>query len=514
MKVRKDSSWSWFKEGKNKLVIASIATVVVMYLTLALGSSMSKSPWHDEGHFANPAVNLATKGFMGTTVLEAGTWLKGIERYTYWVMPLYLVLLAGWFKIFGFSFIVMRALSVGWGLVALVAWFFIMKKLTDDWPITLLTVALIATDYIFIMNASTGRMDMMSAALGFAGLACYLNWRENNLMRAVLVSQTLMVASGLTHPNGLLPFAALLFLTLYFDRSRLRFKHIGIAALPYVVGALCWGAYVLQDPSAFRSQFAGNTGGFSAMSGANRWVGLTSPWTGIKLEITQRYLGSFGLASHSTGPARLKIFVLVAYVIGVLGVFGTRRLRQHPGYRVLLILTGIFFLTLSLLEGHKSDVYLINMIPLLAALLAVWVAWCWRSLWVPRWLLITCVVGVVTLQAGGVSYLISQNHYRTRYLPVVDYLKQHAAPESLTMGSAELGFGLGFDHLTDDVWLGYYSGTKPDFIVIGRRYEDMMRLFQTKRPEVYEFMQTRLSREYRPVYELAPYWKVYQRQQE
>jgi 4-amino-4-deoxy-L-arabinose transferase-like glycosyltransferase len=508
---RKGSSRTSPGGRKAKLTSAFIVIVVLVYLALSLGSSMSKSPWHDEGHFASPALNLATRGFMGTTVLEGGTWLKGIEQHTYWVMPLYLVALAGWFKIFGFSFFVMRALSAFWGLVALASWFFIMKRLADDRAVALVSFAFIAIDYIFIMNASTGRMDMMSAALGFAGLACYLNWREGHLTRAVLATQTLVVASGLTHPNGLLPFAGLLFLTLYFDRARLRWQHVGVAAAPYVVGALCWGAYILRDPPGFRAQLSGNVGGFSAMTGANRWVGLTAPWTGIKLEITQRYLGSFGLAAHSVGPARLKLLVLAAYVCGVLGVCGVSALRRHGGYRVLLILTGIFFVLLSLLEGHKSDVYLINMIPLLAALLAVWVVWCWRSGFAPRWLLAVCLAGFVTLQAGGVAYLIKQNYYRSRYLPVTTYLKQHLTPNALTMGSAELGFEIGFDRLIDDVWLGYYSGKSPDFIVMGSRYEDMMRLFQTKQPEVYRYAQTRLSGEYRLVYEAAPYWKVYQR---
>src|SRR5436309_2288758 len=83
-----------------------------------------------------------------------------------------------------------------------------------------LTAALLAVDYSFVMGASFGCMDLMCAALGFAGLAAYLSLREKHFAWAVLVSHTLVAASGLTHFMGILHFAGLVFLTLYFDRRR------------------------------------------------------------------------------------------------------------------------------------------------------------------------------------------------------------------------------------------------------------------------------------------------------
>ena len=78
------------------LYLAVLCAVVIIYLALALGLASAKSPWHDEGWFANPALNLAITGSMGTTVLEGtGTWLEGVNQYTCWVMPCYLVTQAG-----------------------------------------------------------------------------------------------------------------------------------------------------------------------------------------------------------------------------------------------------------------------------------------------------------------------------------------------------------------------------------------------------------------------------------
>lgn len=496
-----------------KIRLATGIVVVALYLALALGSSLTKAPWHDEGQFANAAWNLATSGFMGTTVLDASVpWLKGIGRHTYWVMPLYLVNLAGWFKLFGLSLFSMRLLSVVWGLVALGSWYSMMKSLTGERTVALLTLSLLAFDYIFLMNASTGRMDMMCAALGWAACAVFLRLRETRFPLAVLLSQALVVAGGLTHPNGILPFAGLLFLTLYFDWRRVNLRVIALAAVPYLVGAGLWGWYVLQDREAFVAQFGGNVGGFSGMSGnVNRWVGLTAPWTGFRLEITERYLNAFGLAPHSQGVARLKILVLLVYLAGLAGALSVRRLRQHTATRTVLLLFAIYFVLMALVEGHKSDIYLVHSVPLLAALLALWLTWCWRERALPRPLLAGVLAGFVILQAGGVAYLIRQNHYESKYMPVVNFLRSRGGEGRLLTGSAELGFELGFDRLTDDAWLGYYNGARPDVIVFNRRYEEIDEIFRRAQPEVHRHIEHRLEREYQKVFEFAPYWKVYER---
>ena len=75
---------------------------------------------------------------MGTTVLEpaSSTWksvkLTGIDRHTYWVMPLNLLANAAGFRVFGFSVYSMRLLSLLWGLIALCAWGAILWKLTGQ----------------------------------------------------------------------------------------------------------------------------------------------------------------------------------------------------------------------------------------------------------------------------------------------------------------------------------------------------------------------------------------------
>ena len=128
--------------------------------------SISKEPFIDEGWLSSPAYNLAFHGFMGTSVLEpTGSWLngdlKGIRQYTYWVMPLHLLAQAGWYRIFGFGLTQMRLMSAVWGAIALVAWYFIVERITRNSLAGSLTVFLLSLDFTFLWSASDGRMDMM-----------------------------------------------------------------------------------------------------------------------------------------------------------------------------------------------------------------------------------------------------------------------------------------------------------------------------------------------------------------
>ncbi len=162
---------------------------------------------------------MGTPGFA-----EAG--LKDIDRYTYWIMPIYPVAQAIWYRLFSFSLASMRALSIFCGLLGF-TW---IGGLAARFP-----------------PPDRGHLRRV---------AVHGHWREKNLRLAILLSQTLVAASGLTHPNGgMLSFLGGLWRVLYFDRRRIRPAHVAIAAIPYAAGALGWGAYIAQDPGAFVSEY-------------------------------------------------------------------------------------------------------------------------------------------------------------------------------------------------------------------------------------------------------------------
>lgn len=456
--------------------------VLALYLVLALTSAASKAPWVDEGWFASPAYNLITHGHMATHVLEpAGTWLEGIDHYTYWIMPADILAQAAWYKVFGFNLFTMRALSVAWGLFALAALYWVVRHLTNDARLAALAAALLALDYGFVQFTSSGRMDAICVATGLAGLAAYLSLRRRSLVAAVLASQAFVALSGLTHPLGLLPFLGLLYLTLRLDRRRLRWRHALWAVAPYVAGVLAWGVYIAQAPRLFLAQFGGNING---IHGADRGWAFTNPLQALSAE-PWRYLDFYGLGSESVGLARFKILLLATFVAALLGCFAA---RKREGERELLALTLITLASLFLFEGHKNPIYLIHVLPYLTLCLAVALRRVWE-----RWPRASAclVVCYLLAQVSGVALVIWRDEYRRDFLPVVGQLR---SCDGLVMGSAELAFGLGFDSgLVDDWRLGYHSGKRPDVVVMGKQYDGMIAGLKVREPEAYEYAVRLLS---------------------
>src|SRR5437588_2662097 len=182
--------------------------IALIFLIQTVACGRTLLPWCDEAWFSSPALNLITKGYFGTSVLDPTAAfrtndLTRIDQRTYWITPLYPLTQAAWYKIVGFSIFSLRFLSAIWGAVALVSWYFIARTLSGDERVAILTTALLAVDFQFVWSASVGRMDMMCCALGQLGLATFLYFREKNLWLAILISQACVAASGLSHPMGI-----------------------------------------------------------------------------------------------------------------------------------------------------------------------------------------------------------------------------------------------------------------------------------------------------------------------
>jgi 4-amino-4-deoxy-L-arabinose transferase-like glycosyltransferase len=438
---------------------------------------------------------------MGTTVIEESNLLMTtrIHQFTYWVMPLNILAQAASYKIFGFGLFIMRGISVGFGLIALAAWFIIIESITNDRKVALLTLTLIAVDFAFIRSASAGRMDMMCAALNFSALAAYLRLRERNVAYAIFTGNALVALSGLTHPNGVLGFVGLAFLTLYYDRRDINWRHAMPATAPYVIAGASYLLYIVHDPNLFLTQLSGNGGG--------RLWGLASPLGALKYEITERYLGlsAAGAANY------LKVALVAAYALGIVGAICTREIRSAKGYRALLIISALFFAHQTFLEGTKLHLYLVHITPLYAAFIAAWIHSCWGRRRLPRRIMAPAFCAFVLLHLAGNAYVMVRDSYHKSYLPAVNFLNQNSGEQSLIMGTSELSFGLkSYDSLSDDKYLGYNSGRTPDFIVVDARYEQEQEAVRDKRPEIYRHINRLLAEDYRRVYDQASY-KIYAR---
>jgi hypothetical protein len=78
------------------------------------------------------------------------------------------------------------------------------------------------------------------------------------------------------------------------------------------------------------------------------------------------------------------------------------------------------------------------------------------------------------------------------------------------VGTAALGFGLGFHGFADDWRLGTYSGLQPDILVLDRSYREFQQSFEWAEPRVSEHAFTTLTSRYHLARCYGSYW-IFQR---
>jgi len=481
--------------------------ILAVYLALAVATARTLMPWCDEAWFAGPALHLMRWGTMSTPVLDpTATWhgrnLTGIGHYTYWITPLYPFSEFLWFQVAPFSLFTVRLYSVLWGLVALVGWWALVRKLAGEEGVALVAMAFVAIDAAFLWGAGAGRMDIMCAALGVAGLALYVNLRERHWMAAIVLSHAALAAAALAHPLAVGWFAALVAVTVYFDWRRIGMREAAAAAVPYLVAAAGWGIYIAKDPALWWAQFSGNA--------ANRLP--AGSWLWLHKQTVDRFFYAYGLGRDSRGFAHLRIVVLALYLVGAIGVMADRKIRAHRGYRALLLIWLASSITISLVDPDVQRFYMPHFTMPLAVLLAVWISTNWRARAAPRWVLAGMVGALAAVQIGTTAWHIRQDLYRNDYLASIRYIQPRLHPGDVVFGSAELAFELGFDGtVIDDYRLGYRTGRHAAFIVLDRnRYREWIPLLARSEPQAYQYIQGMLAHDYRLVQEDAEY-QVYQR---
>jgi hypothetical protein len=502
--------------GMPRRIVAALVVILVAWTALAVSLAVSRVPWSNEAWCAIPAVNLATQGFMGTTVLVSkGTWLAGIERHTYWMMPMHLLVQAGWYKVVGFSLFRQRLLSVLFGVLALLSWFITLLRLSGRYSAAFIACLAIGFERNFLNAAANGRMDMMAAALGASSIAAFLQIRRRSLRAALAASHSLAAAAIFTHPCGVLFAAALVVTILYTLRSgkqlRLKFADAAIACVPYLIGAGLWGLYIAQAPADFHSQFFGNISGFAGeYLPRTRFSGISAPWRALWMELKLRYLLSFGFdALNSVKGAGSAVWLALCASAAFAGLL-IKKLRSEPGVRILAASGLTVFLLMALLEGIKFEHYLVYSLPFLSALAAMAASELWQrhSMRLPLCVALTLAI---SFQSAGVLQKFVRNPLRTEFLPVPRWIQANFAPEDSVIAPAELGYVLGFGgSLADDVRLGLYTRLKPRIIVTSGWYRAWADNSVRYDPAAFNHIHNTLGNEYRRVLELGEYI-VYER---
>jgi 4-amino-4-deoxy-L-arabinose transferase-like glycosyltransferase len=485
---------------------------IVFYALMAFRMASVKAPWVDEGWIASAPANWAGTGSFGTpSLVPTGSWLvdelTGVNQYTYWNLPVALVAQAAWFKLLGVGVNTVRSLSIVFGMLALASWFVIVSKMAESRLAGALAAALLSVDYTFLWSAADGRMDMMCAALGSAGVACYLTFRERYWNRALWLANSFLALALFTHPNGILPLGTFLFLLLYYDRKRLHPRDLAFLT-PYLAIAAAWGKYILQRPDLFLAQFAAN----AAARGGSRWAGLAHPIEALKGEIVIRYLLHYGFQPFWGGPVpRYAIAIPFLYWLGLAAAWTYAPVRRCRGLFALLSVTVLQLICMTLFVGLRASSYLVFILPLYAAVSAILL---WK-LHVRNHVLAPVAFALAFLLAachiGAEAYKIRRDTYANEYFPAVKFVSKRAAAGATIAADSYFGFDLGFDRVKDDARLGFYSGIRPDLIIEDIWYDRWWNFqFPAEEPELHRYVTDLLGAEYNLVFERGPI-RVYER---
>jgi len=461
----------------------------LIFAVITIAIARTRSPWWDEGQLADPAHTLAQFGYLGSKIMSG----KGhpmvrefvaYDRYTFWTVPLYLVVLAGWIKLLGFSFVKLRMLSVLFGAGLVCAGSSLTRRLTGSHLSGMLAALFLATDYTVLLSAATVRMDVMAAALGFGGIAVYVALRERSLPLACFLGSLFTAAACFAHPVSLLHTGGLLLTAIFLDHKRLTWRDFTLAATPYLIFAVLWGLYIIQAPGIFLSQIRAHS--------TYRLGGLSSPVHAVLSDVVNRYVTFFTPQGRGS---KLKLCILLTYWAGILSAAFVPVLRRARGVLLLLLLSGLYYAELALLDGAQVPHYMVHVIAMWALLLAAVAGAAVSNKLVPIPLLASLLCGLILLQISGHVIKIWQNTYRNEYLPTIEFVMNHSDRQTLVIGPSQLQFELRNRVLVDDARLGGLTGRSPDIIVLDSLHR-VPHLFEAHEPDMARYVSYVLTKRF------------------
>lgn len=500
------SSWPW---------TALLVPTIAIYLILSLWIAHTKAPWYDEGQYANSSYELAFHGRLATTVVEPSgfylnAYFRGSQRRTYFTVPIQLVALAGWFRMFGSSASSARTYSICWGALTLLILFYILQRLFPDRWVAPVATLFTAVDFVFLWSTADARMDAAASALALASLAAYLHFRENDIEKAVIASQVLGAGAIFTHPTAALAVLAVAIVALQYDRGQIRlrlWRYLALAAAPYLIAGLCWLFYILQSPGDFSAQFLANAAGHNS----ERFRRLIQPGVAIGTEI-DRHLAAYCIGGLWGGVMQWWTVVIPFLYLPAIVWFLRKWRRHEPQIGMFLVYAVAVVLAMTFLDGFKGYFYLIYLIPVYAAVLAAWLRSLWGRSTGGKCVATAVALAFVTIQISASVLHIRADEYHRDYEPAIRELARDRAEGKSIVGTAALGFGLDFRGLKDDARLGMYSGLDPDVLVVDRAYRKYAGLYSKEEPAVFEHIVELLSTKYRFASQHGSFW-IFERAQ-
>ena len=483
MRVRQPTRW--------------LIAIVLLHLVLAAGFARVIYPIDDEAYYASPAANLSLKGHFGTTVYE-NPRLPTLAERTYWIVPVYPALLAGWFHAFGVGLWQQRLLSVLFGGLLVWAWYWIVFGLSSDVRIALGAATLVAIDHT-VLSAANGRPDLMGVAWGMLGMAGYVSFREQRFVCACFLGYLGAALAGLTHPlPGVLGFANITLLLFLLDGKRFHMKAFAAALAPFALGAIVVALYVHPHWQEAYEQFGWNTT-YVAPDGVGRFNRhLLGTWWRVAGFVIEEFTPT----AESSPAAWLKMLIPLTYAVAVAIALAVPRVRRRPGLLVLLLITLVDCLLLPLIAGYQKWQYYMHILVLFPPVVVLVLATLWRARAsaYPLFVVFAALTSAtVLLQSGRIVHSLKEDSLGTWYRAPATRLRQPPFDRGTFWGKAYWGYAVGLDRLTEDSTFGYFSHKRKDFLILSLD----QRGTKGDMPGGYlgDYLRSMLAQEYSLVYE-------------
>ena len=240
--------------------IVATAAIFVLY-----GLTRSPVTWVDEVFFAEPARMLASSGSLSSPMFFD---IAGLNHHLFFQPPVYFLLMAGVYRVLGFSETVTRLGSAIPYLAGIVAGFFLARSLANRAGLGrllasvagLLAAFLLAFNELSVAMARSARSDWLAVLLLFLGWLCVSKVAHAPTHKIIWVSAgfVLLLLATLTHPALGGPAAGII-VAVIFCSARL-----GITRRTALVGALAsaglvllpYGVWILAHFGEWRSQYS------------------------------------------------------------------------------------------------------------------------------------------------------------------------------------------------------------------------------------------------------------------
>jgi hypothetical protein len=118
----------------------------------------------------------------------------------------------------------------------------------------------------------------------------------------------------------------------------------------------------------------------------------------------------------------------------------------------------------------------------------------------------TITLTFVSVQLAISIVHIRADEYHRHYEPTIREMARYRAEGKSIVGTAALGFGMGFGGFKDDVRLGLFSGLDPDVLVMDRSYRQFARFFEQDEPPVFAHIVRMLTTRYRLAAQHGSFW--------